>query len=192
MSTEKSILDRAIALAVAAHSGMRRKRVSLPYILHPMEVTVIASTLTTDEEVLAATMLHDTVEDAGITPTQIAAVCGERVARLVMSETEEAHPEMSRCDSWKVRKEESLNLLRHAEDPGTKIMWLSDKLANMRSYLRMWEAQGDAMWESFHQPSPTEQAWYYRSIAYILSDMCDTSAWKEFRQLVDRVFGGIE
>lgn len=49
-----------------------------PYILHPMEAAVIAGTLTQDPEVLAAAVLHDTVEDAGVTLEEICAACGER------------------------------------------------------------------------------------------------------------------
>ena len=192
MENQTHILDRAIALAVKAHSENRRKLDSRPYILHPMEACVIAGSMTDDEEILAAVMLHDTIEDAGVTAEEIAAACGERVARLVQSETEDKHPDMAPGDSWRIRKEESLNRLRHAEDPGTKIMWLSDKLANMRSYRMLWGMRGDAFWNEFNQPSPSEQAWYYRSVAYILSDMCDTMPWKEYRQLVDMVFGGIE
>lgn len=87
-----NVLDRAICMAVRAHAGMQRKKDGSPYILHPMEVAVIAGTLTQDPEVLAAAVLHDTVEDAGVTLEEIGAACGERVARLVASETEEKIP----------------------------------------------------------------------------------------------------
>ena len=191
MINNASILDHAIALAVKAHSGMRRKLDSLPYIVHPMEVAVVAATLTNDEEVLAASILHDTVEDAGLTFKDIASECGERIARLVLSETEDKHPEMPKDISWHLRKEESLAILRRAEDPGTRILWLADKLTNMRSYHRLWEQEGDALWQRLNQSDPTEQAWYYRSVAEILSDLRDTTAWQEYSQLIDIVFGGV-
>ena len=191
MQNYLSVLDRAIMLAAKAHGGMRRKLDHLPYIMHPMEVAVVAGTLTEDEEVLAAAVLHDTVEDTGVTLEEIASLCGERVARLVLSETEDKHPELAKEASWHLRKEESLDALRGTKDPGVRILWLADKLTNMRSYRRLWKKDGVAFWSHLNQSDPAEQGWYYRSIADILSDLSGTSAWQEYRQLVDEVFGGI-
>ena len=100
-------------------------------------------------------------------------------------------PEMPKDISWHLRKEESLAILRYAEDPGTRILWLADKLTNMRSYHRLWEQEGDALWQRLNQSDPAEQAWYYRSVAEILSDLRDTAAWQEYSQLIDIVFGGV-
>ena len=55
------LLDDAINFATKAHAGVSRKGKTRPYILHPLEAMNIASTLTEDEEVLAAAVLHDTV-----------------------------------------------------------------------------------------------------------------------------------
>ena len=189
--SEKSILDRAVSLALEAHSGMVRKKDQIPYILHPMEVAVIAATMTKDEEVMAAAILHDTVEDAGVTLEEISAVCGLRVAALVASETENKRVELSPRESWKIRKSESLERLKNADNPDIRILWLSDKLANMRSFYRLWLVEGDAMWQHFNETRPSEQAWYYRTIEYLLSDLKDTLAWQEYHFLLERIFGGI-
>ena len=61
------LLSEAIALATQAHDGMIRKFGTLPYILHPMEAAVIVASMSDDQELLAAAMLHDVVEDAGVT-----------------------------------------------------------------------------------------------------------------------------
>ena len=68
------LLNRAILFAVRAHDGQRRKGGNIPYILHPLEAAAIAATLTEDEEVLAAAVLHDVVEDTG---TPLAAIRAE-------------------------------------------------------------------------------------------------------------------
>ena len=77
------ILDKAIIFAVNAHRGQFRKGSDTPYILHPMEAAAIVGTMTADDEVLAAAVLHDTVEDTGTTIEQIREQFGERVAALV-------------------------------------------------------------------------------------------------------------
>ena len=189
---ETRVLDRAICLAVRAHEGMLRKKDEAPYILHPMEVAVIAGMLTKDLEVLAAALLHDAVEDANVSLDEIRTTCSERVALLVASETEEKYRHLPGKETWKRRKEESLRILREASDPGTRIIWLSDKLANLRSMYRLWKKEGNAMWTGFNQSDPAEQAWYFRTVASLTAEFKDTDVWREFNDLISNVFGGTE
>ena len=65
------LVSEAVAFAVRAHDGMRRKQSDAPYILHPMEAAVIVSTMTNDQDLIAAAALHDVVEDAGVTLDEI-------------------------------------------------------------------------------------------------------------------------
>ncbi len=187
-----TLFDEAIVFAVNAHSGMIRKRESSPYILHPLEAAAIVGSMTSDEEVLAAAVLHDTVEDTDATLEDIRERFGDRVAALVASETEEKRPAEDRRATWRIRKEESLAMLRSAEDPGVRLLWLGDKLSNMRSFFRAWSISGNSLWHSFNQRDPAQQAWYYRSIDAMLSDLRGYEAWQEFHFLVETVFKGVE
>ncbi len=189
--TDAGVFEKAICFAVRAHSGMKRKNGS-PYILHPLEVAAIAGTITDDPDVLAASVLHDTVEDTPTTIEDIRSKFGEHIAMLVSSETEDKRADMPPCDSWLLRKEESLNELRDAQDIGTKIMWLSDKLSNMRSFLRLYREEGDKMWNRFNQNDPVKQAWYYRSVAEYTKELSYTEAWKEYVKRTEEVFKGVE
>ena len=56
------MIDKAITFATKAHEGQFRKGTKLPYIVHPLEVGVIVSRMTQDKEVIAAAILHDTLE----------------------------------------------------------------------------------------------------------------------------------
>lgn len=190
--TNSKLLDRAIAFATKAHSGTLRKKDGIPYILHPMEVASIAGGITTDEEVLTAALLHDTVEDTDVSLDTIKSQFGDRVAALVASETEDKRRDRSPAETWMQRKMESLAALRNAVDPGVRVLWLSDKLANMRSFARQYEKEGDRMWKDYNQTDPAQQAWYYRTIEALTSDLKDTNAWKELRALNARVFGGVK
>lgn len=190
--TNSKLLDRAIVFATKAHSGTLRKKDGIPYILHPMEVASIAGGITTDVEVLTAALLHDTVEDTNVTLDTIKSQFGDRVAALVASETEDKRRDRSPAETWMQRKMESLAALRNAVDPGVHVLWLSDKLANMRSFARQYEKEGDRMWKDYNQTDPAQQAWYYRTIEALTSDLKDTNAWKELRALNARVFGGVK
>lgn len=186
-----NLLEEAICFAVRAHAGTLRKDGETPYILHPMEAAAICGTLTADEAVLAAAVLHDTVEDTDVTPSEIRARFGERVAALVASETEDKYPQLPPEVSWQQRKAESLRELAATDDRGVKILWLGDKLSNMRSFYRQWQAEGAAMWRRYHQQNPARQAWYYRSIAKALEELKDTPAWQEYHFLTEAVFGEV-
>ena len=183
-----TIFEEAIQFALEKHAGMTRKRTSTPYILHPMEVAVMAGSMTSDEEVLAAAVLHDTVEDAGATLEELEERFGKRVAMLVATETEDKRPHLPPSETWRIRKEESLEVLRNATDPAVKVLWLADKLSNIRAFYVAWRVSGDAIWESFNQKDPAQQAWYYRSIDALMSDLQGYEAWQEYHHLVETVF----
>ena len=183
------LVSEAIAFAVKAHDGMRRKKGATPYILHPMEAAVIVGTMTDDQDLIAAAVLHDVVEDAGVTMEEIEEKFGSHVRELVASETEDKRADLPPTDTWRIRKEESLAVLKNAEDIGVLIVWLGDKLANMRSIYRDWKVEGDAMWQRFNQKDVKEQAWYYRSIITLTERLSDTSAWIEYKALTEIVFG---
>ena len=183
------LVSEAVAFAVKAHDGMRRKKSEIPYILHPMEAAVIVSTMTSDQNLIAAAALHDVVEDSGISLEEIEKTFGMRVRELVASETEDKREELPPEDTWRIRKEESLNVLKHTDDIGVLMVWIGDKLANMRALYRDWKKEGDAMWERFNQKDKSEQAWYYRSIAALTERLSDTSAWIEYKTLTELVFG---
>ena len=183
-----NLLEEAVCFAVKAHEGMLRKDGTTPYILHPMEAAAICGTLTSDQAVLAAAVLHDTVEDTDTTLDEIRERFGEKVARLVASETEDKFPGVPPEDSWRQRKEMSIRELESTKDRNVKILWLGDKLSNMRSFFRQWQAEGPSLWEHYHQKDPARQAWYYRSIARALSELSDTAAWQEYHFLTENIF----
>ena len=181
--------SEAIAFAVKAHDGMRRKKSEAPYILHPMEAAVIVGSMSDDQNLIAAAALHDVVEDAGITIEEIEERFGKRVRELVQSETEDKRAELPPSDTWRIRKEESLAVLKNTEDIGVLMVWMGDKLANMRSIYRDWKVEGDAMWQRFNQKNVSEQAWYYHSIVKLTERLSHTSAWLEYKTLTEMVFG---
>ena len=183
------ILDRAIRFATDAHAGQLRKMADTPYILHPMEVASIIATMTKDVEVMAAGMLHDTIEDCHVPADVIREQFGPRVYALVMSETEDKLPGLSPSGSWLTRKQDSLLVLENTPFPEVKILWLADKLSNIRSFVREHERRGDAMYELLNQKDPAMHAWYYRSVAKAMPELSDTDAYREYTSLVEKLFG---
>ena len=187
-----TLFEDAIRFAAERHSGQKRKMSDSPYILHPLEVASIVGTMTSDDETLAAAVLHDTVEDANVTFEEIEARFGRRVSLLVMTETEEKRCERPAEETWKLRKKETLAILENTKDKSVKMMWLGDKLSNMRSFYRIHKVLGNSMWNSFNQKDPSMQKWYYEKIAEYLSDLSEYDAYAEFTALSAKVFAGIK
>ena len=93
------MINKAIEFATKAHEGQVRKGTKRPYIVHPIEVGDIVSTMTRDEEVISAAVLHDTIEDCeGITKELLAREFSERVADIVVQESED------KSRTWMERK----------------------------------------------------------------------------------------
>lgn len=182
------LLTKAIAFASRKHEGQKRKGTDIPYIVHPLEALSIASTLTNDENVLAAAVLHDVVEDCGVSLRDIKFRFGKEVARLVAADTENKRENETAESTWKVRKQETLNHIEKM-DKNSKIVVLADKLSNMRAIYRDYDNLGDSLWQKFNCKDKKEQKWYYEQIGYKLGhDFIHTEAYYEYWQLLHIVF----
>ena len=182
------LLDRAIIFAVRAHAGTERRGKGFPYIVHPMEAMEIVSTMTADQELLAAAVLHDTVEDTDVTVEQLRKEFGGRIAGIVAAETDRLHAGEDETASWRARKLAGIIRLRAASRE-VKIVALGDKLSNMRAIARDYAIIGDRLWSLFHAPDPKDHAVRYHALADALRELDDTFAFREFESLVNQVFG---
>ena len=182
------LLTKAIAFASRKHECQKRKGTDIPYIVHPLEALSIASTITNDENVLAAAVLHDVVEDCGVSIRQIELKFGKEVARLVAADTENKRENESAESTWKVRKQETLNHIEKM-DKNSKIVVLADKLSNMRAIYRDYDLLGDELWQKFNCKNKDEQSWYYESIEKLLrEDFKNEVAFIEYKRLINKVF----
>jgi hypothetical protein len=81
-------LDRAIKIATEYHLGQYRHGGIIPYIVHPLEVCKTAFDLgITDDEMLSAYVLHDTIEDTKYTEQLLREDFTKRIADIVMEMT---------------------------------------------------------------------------------------------------------
>ncbi len=187
----EDIVSKAIMFAVVAHSGQIRKGSKVPAIVHAMEAASIVSTLTEDMDVMAAALLHDTVEDTAVTGEQIEEMFGSHIKKLVLSETEDKMEDIPADQSWEIRKKASIEKLKKIDSYELKCMWMGDKLSNMRSFYRLYKKHGDSMWDQFHQKDISKQLWYYTEIEEALSIFKGTAAYEEYVDLKNKIFGKV-
>lgn len=182
------VFEQAIMFAAERHAGMVRKGTETPYITHPMEAAAIVATMTNDREVLAAAVLHDVVEDTETTLEEVRERFGDRVASLVAYESENKRADLPASETWLIRKQETIDLLRRTTDRAEKMLVIGDKLSNIRGLCRDYARLGEQVWERFHVKDKAMHAWYYTSIVEATKDLSDTPAWQELDALVRRTF----
>ncbi|MBQ7202053.1 HD domain-containing protein [Candidatus Saccharibacteria bacterium] len=182
------MFDKAIIFATKAHSGACRKGTDIPYIVHPLEAASIVATMTKDKNVLAAAVLHDVVEDTKYTNEDIKNEFGEEVARLVAAESENKREDLPEAETWRIRKQETIDHLKNHASKNAKIIALGDKLSNIRAIARDYAKLGEEFWNRFNVKDKNEHAWYYKSLVEAFSDLSDEPAYKEYEKLVKEVF----
>lgn len=179
----------AVNFAAMAHKGVVRKGTTIPYVLHPVEAALIVLGMTDDLDVVLAAVLHDIIEDTRFDQNDIELLFGKKVAEFVASESEDKRENRPASETWKERKEETIQHIK-AESIEAKMICLGDKLSNIRMSVKTHKEKGDAMWECFNQSNPDMQAWYYDSIAEALDDLKEQPYWQEYVQCCDQVFRG--
>jgi GTP pyrophosphokinase len=128
---ERETIQRAYALAEAAHQGQSRLS-GEPYVTHPLAVACILADLGLDADTLVAALLHDTVEDTDVTREQLSEQFGAHVAKLVDGVTKlgkiHVHTR-EQAQAENIRK----MLVAMAEDIRVVLIKLGDRLHNMRT-----------------------------------------------------------
>ena len=177
------VIERAIAFATQAHEGQFRKGTKRPYIVHPLEVGQIVATMTDDEEIISAAILHDTIEDCeGVTRETICQEFTERVAHLVVQESED------KSKTWMERKGATIEHLKKAPKE-VQMIGLADKLSNMRDIDRDYPVCGEELWNRFRMKDKKMIGWYYKGILTSLKDSLEgVPAFGEYCELVGKHF----
>lgn len=181
-----NIIEKAINFAAKAHVGQTRKSTDIPYISHPFAVGMILQESKCSDEVIAAGILHDTLEDTSVTVEELSEHFGEEITKLV-----EAASEPSKSWPWKERKRHTIHALQNASLEEIQII-VADKLHNLRSIRVDIELQGESVWDRFNR-GKRDQHWYYSSIVKALIPRK-----KEFKLIgklekeVKAVFGSME
>ena len=178
------MIDRAAKFAEQAHRGAHRKGTRIPYIVHPLETALIASMLTNDEEILAAALLHDTIEDCeGVDANVLKEMFSARVAGIVSQESED------KSKTWMERKSATIERLKTAPIE-VQMIGLADKLSNMRDIDRDYPVCGEELWNRFRMKDKATIGWYYKGVREALREaFAETEAFTEYCSLIDKNFG---
>lgn len=159
------LYEDALRLAAVAHRHQNRKGCDIPYITHPVHVSVILLHHGFPTEVAIAGLLHDIVEDQGYDISQIEDKFGPRVAEIVAALSEHKTDAQGAKRPWEVRKREALEHMRQASLEAVAVK-AADALHNTRCTVLDVRRKGPQVWRRFTRcPRPTLN--YYRQVLQI-------------------------
>jgi guanosine-3',5'-bis(diphosphate) 3'-pyrophosphohydrolase len=147
-AAERSPLVRgALEKARSDHEGqIRNGSGGMPYVEHPMTVAGLLDEQGYGEEVLAAALLHDVVEDSDTTLEELRELFGDGVAGMVGALTDDES-----IESYRERKAEHRERVA-AAGPEALAIYAADKLTNVGMLRRTYAEKGEAVGEEFKVP----------------------------------------
>lgn len=157
-------VKKALVFATKKHNGQYRKISRIPYVMHPIQVADLVHTYTDDNEIIAAALLHDVLEDCKDVSFKILQKeFGDRIARIV---SEISLASKKKYKSWKKRKEAYLSKIKKASKEALIIVAV-DKMTNFKTYFEALKKDKITLAQHFGG-TPDEYRWYYTEIGNIL------------------------
>jgi guanosine-3',5'-bis(diphosphate) 3'-pyrophosphohydrolase len=169
-------IQKAMDFANAKHRGQTRKTVAIPYVSHVFEVYKLLYNLGVREvALLVAALLHDTIEDCGVTYEEILAEFGKDVAQYVLEMT--------------ISKEEKKDKLAYFfkfknKAAGTLLLKLADRYANSKD----WERDGRPNYAGQYAFEIAPLFYYFKKEQSKIIESYGDEAAKGFRKLISELF----
>lgn len=160
-------IERALVYAATAHAGQTRKTVPTPYITHPVSVMLNAASVTDDENILCACLLHDVIEDcdpAQYNEATMRQSFGDATTDMVLVATKD-----SNIPIWRKRNEAYLQNLATTPLKGALIVSAADKLHNISTLINDYRVMGEDLWSRFHA-GRDDQLWWYGAVLAVLQE----------------------
>lgn len=164
-------IQHAIRFAIKTHEvyqKQKRKGKDIPYITHPLTVGLILACAGTNEDVIAAGILHDTMEDSvsekKVSKEMLIEKFGQKVADLVESVTEK-----NRELPWEERKRQALEHIKEFSHDSVLVK-AADVISNGSEVVEDYNKYGDEIFTRFNAPKEKSLQKYLRVISAIMKN----------------------
>ena len=129
---DTGLIKKAYEVAKEQHKNQKRKS-GEPYIIHPLNTAIIIAEIEMDRETICAALLHDVVEDTGMTLDEIREMFGDHVALLVDGVTKLTQLSLD-VDKIEIQAENLRKMfVAMAKDIRVVLIKLADRLHNLRT-----------------------------------------------------------
>lgn len=136
------LTDKALRLAFGAHEGQKRHE-GTPYITHTVAVALILARHGFNEEVIAAAICHDVLEDTSVTEQEMRQTLGDTVTDIVKTVS------YDHSLSWREQREHYIESVRTGGENAIAVS-IADKIHNAQSLIGLHAEGGPAIWSKFH------------------------------------------
>lgn len=160
---DAAFVGRALAFALEKHAGQTRRGREVPYASHPLRVAGLVLEHGGDAAQLAVGLLHDVIEDCGVSETELRERFGDEVARSVraLSDVLEGDTPKQKAP-WRERKTRFVAQLPSV-GARARLVAACDKLDNLSAIVADLETEGPATLERF-SGKPRQIRWYYEEV----------------------------
>jgi (p)ppGpp synthase/HD superfamily hydrolase len=151
------IIKKALYFSAKAHDGQYRKGGNVPYFVHPVEVSMLCMRYTNDENIIAAAILHDVLEDCkNVTYLELRESFGETIANIVSAVSADKD---TKHDNWRDKKMSFINKIKDTKDMSVLMVAACDKMVNMKSYFEA--VRNGINVDNFFKGKKEDYVWYY-------------------------------
>lgn len=173
-----SLPEKAMRLALRAHEGQVRKTDGSPYVIHPIMVALKLARHGFSDEVVAAALVHDVLEDTPVNEDELKQELGQEVLDIVTGVSEDKNLE------WEMRKEAYAKQIGAGSD-GVKAVSIGDKIHNLESVLRTYDEIGPTIWEKFNR-GKEKKMWFEHLVLDALKEHWEHPLIAEYEALIKK------
>ncbi len=174
-----TLIEKAIRIAVVAHKEQIRKTDSSPYVAHPLMVAFKLMKHNFSDEVIAAAITHDVLEDTEFPEEKLKEELGDEVLAIIKGVSEDTDLE------WEKRKEKYIESVKN----GGEEIWavsIADKIHNAESLIDFHGEHGPDTWGKFSRPKD-QKLWFEEEMLKMLQESWQHPLVDEYKVLVDRL-----
>lgn len=178
-----TLIERAARIAVDAHRTQLRKSDGSPYIVHPFMCATMLTRHHFREEVVAAALVHDVLEDTEVTEMTLREILGDEVVDIVKCVTEDQTMNWRAMEGgWEMVKQRYIDTVRSAPSDA-KAVSIADKIHNMQSLLATYAEQGPRTWSHFNRGKEAK-LWFEESVLAMFKETWHHPLVDEYEALV--------
>jgi (p)ppGpp synthase/HD superfamily hydrolase len=174
-----NLIETALRIAVVAHKDQVRKTDGSPYVVHPIMVGYMIEKYGFPQEVVAAAITHDVLEDTTMTVTALQDELGETVVTIVKAVSEDKELE------WEERKKRYIETVVL----GGEHVWAvsaADKIHNSLSLIDAHQILGSEVWTKFRR-NKQDSLWFLRTLCNRLKEVWTHPLLVELESVVARL-----
>lgn len=170
-------IKKALKIAIEAHKDQTRKADGSPYIVHPLMVAFKLQKYNFSEEIIAAALTHDVLEDTDYPEKKLKEKLGDEVLEIIKAVTND--------DSlpWEEKKKQYIETVRKGPE-GARAVCIADKIHNLESLLEAYKEQGPEIWKKFNR-GKEKKVWFETEVLKMLKETWQHPLIDEYEKLLE-------